>query len=573
MTETRITSLAFKEARTDTEFELIHRLNHETFVEEIPQHQRHPDRRLVDRFHAENTYLIALDGERLAGMIAVRDARPFSLDGKVADLDGHLPPHRSLCEIRLLAVRRQYRTGRVLVGLMGLMHRHCVARGYDLGVISGTTGQVKLYAHLGFVPFGPLVGTDEARFQPMFLSLARAETQAVPFLKHDPMGRGGTNGRPDAGPPSPALMMSPERHGGPPVSFLPGPVAIAAEVRAALAAEPVHHRDPALIAILDRVRAGMLAMTGAAGVAVLPGSGTLANDAIAAQLAAAGGRGVVLTNGEFGDRLVDHATRAGLVFETVSAPWGSAIDPATVERALAGSSGPVGWCWATHCETSTGVLNHFDAWREMAIAHGVRLCLDCMSSLGTVPVDLTGVTFAAATAGKGLGAYAGLAFVFHDATVRPTPAVPRSLDLGPYLAGDGVPFTLPSPLVLALDRALAWHRDTDVLTRTARLGARLRAGVEAIGLPVVAPEEVASPAVLTIGLPPTFRSGVIADGLREAGYLANHRSAYLERRNLLQLCLMGDIGEEDVDGVLEALGQLVAVRGPSVSPRGDSPPG
>jgi hypothetical protein len=61
--------LAYKIATEASEFEAIHRLNYDTFVEEIPQHGANPERRLVDRFHAQNTYVICLDGPRMAGMV------------------------------------------------------------------------------------------------------------------------------------------------------------------------------------------------------------------------------------------------------------------------------------------------------------------------------------------------------------------------------------------------------------------------------------------------------------------------------------------------------------------------
>ena len=72
--------LVFKAATEDWEFEQIHRLNYRTFVEELPQHQPNAEQRLVDKFHAENTYLICLADRTLAGMLAVRAQRPFSLD-------------------------------------------------------------------------------------------------------------------------------------------------------------------------------------------------------------------------------------------------------------------------------------------------------------------------------------------------------------------------------------------------------------------------------------------------------------------------------------------------------------
>ena len=84
--------LVFKTATEDWEFEQIHRLNYKTFVEEIPQHRASPTQRLVDKFHEENTYLICLCGRKLAGMLAARGSRPFSLDQKLEHLDGFLPP-------------------------------------------------------------------------------------------------------------------------------------------------------------------------------------------------------------------------------------------------------------------------------------------------------------------------------------------------------------------------------------------------------------------------------------------------------------------------------------------------
>lgn len=165
--------LRFKVATTSGEFEQIHRLNYRTFVEEIPQHHPNTEQRLVDKFHSENTYVICLDGRKLAGMLALRSARPFSLDHKLADLDAHLPTGRKLCEIRLLSIEKNYRHGSVFPGLLKLLAQHFVRLQLDMAVVSGTLLQGKLYRHLGFIPFGPQVGTTQAPFQPMYLTLER----------------------------------------------------------------------------------------------------------------------------------------------------------------------------------------------------------------------------------------------------------------------------------------------------------------------------------------------------------------------------------------------------------------
>ena len=162
----------FKIADTEGELEQVHRLNHRTFAEEMGQLPPDPSGRLVDPFHAENAYAVCLAGTRVVGMVCARDRRPFSLDRKLPDLDAHLPPHRTAVEIRLLAVEREHRTPQVLRGLLRRLAAHCVGRGHDLAVISGYLGQARLYEHLGFVPFGPLVGTPPALFRPMYLDEA-----------------------------------------------------------------------------------------------------------------------------------------------------------------------------------------------------------------------------------------------------------------------------------------------------------------------------------------------------------------------------------------------------------------
>jgi hypothetical protein len=174
--------LVFKTATEDWEFEAIHRLNYKTFVDEIPQHEASAAERLVDKFHSENTYLICLCGRKLAGMLAVRGNRPFSLDQKLDQLDSYLPSGRRICEIRLLAVEKKFRGAQVLQGILALLWQHGIEKGYDLAIISGTTRQFKLYQHLGFVPFGPLVGSGDAQFQPMYVTLETFEAAAREFL-------------------------------------------------------------------------------------------------------------------------------------------------------------------------------------------------------------------------------------------------------------------------------------------------------------------------------------------------------------------------------------------------------
>src|SRR5215510_13104911 len=119
-------------------------------------------------------------------------------------------------------------------------------------------------------------------------------------------------------------------------SLLPGPAELSADVRRALAQRPISHRSGEFIEQFEQVRASLSEMTGAGRVAILCGSGTLANDAVAAALAADSdvGDGLILINGEFGARLRRQAGRHGLRFRTLNWAWGQPWDLSQVEDRL-----------------------------------------------------------------------------------------------------------------------------------------------------------------------------------------------------------------------------------------------
>lgn len=502
-------SLVYKLANTPEEFEAIHRLNYLSFVEEIPQHAANPERRLVDRFHSENTYAICLEGAQLVGMIAGRCQRPFSLDQKIVDLDRHLPPHRKVVEVRLLAVTPKHRKQAVFTRLAGVLARHFRAAECDLAIISGTLRQVPLYAHLGFEPFGQPVGSSDATYQPMCMTLHRFKSQARTLLI---------------------------KAGGRPVSLLPGPVEVASGVASALQAPALYHRDPGFDVLMKRVRGSLCELTQAPHVVLMSGSGTLANDAVAAQLAAENAAGIVLSNGEFGERLADHARRWRLNFRVVDSPWGSPLDLARLKSHL--NDADTRWVWAVACETSTGTHNATESLKRLCRSHEVDLCLDAVSAVGLQPCDLRGVRLASGVSGKALGAYSGLAMVFHDGRLLRGDRLPRYLDLASYEDSAGVPFTQSSILLAALDASI---QNTDWPLRWRRIreaDAILRQGLQDAGFQIIGTGEH-MPGIVTLAIPPEVNASALVKAMTRLGYLLAGHSSYLQTRNWLQICLMG----------------------------------
>lgn len=519
------TPLIYKLANTAEEFEAIHRLNYLSFVEEIPQHAPNPQKRLVDQFHDENTYAICMDGSRLVGMIAGRCQRPFSLDKKLDKLDEQLPPHTKVVEVRLLAVAASHRKQTVFSRLAGLLARHFRSEGCDLAIISGTVRQLALYRHLGFEPFGGTVGSGDAIYQPMYMTLQRFKSNAGTLLV---------------------------RSGGQPVSLLPGPVDLDSSVLQAFHAPALYHRDPRFADLMARVRRNLCSLTHASHVALMSGSGTLANDAIAAQLSLSNKPGVVLSNGEFGGRLMDHARRWGLDFRVLEAPWGEALDLTGLEALLRQQD--IAWVWAVACETSTGTDNRVEALKRLCRTYGADLCLDAVSAIGLRELDLGGVRLASAVSGKALGSYCGLAMVFYDGALQAQGSLPRYLDLGTHESCAGVPFTQSSNLLAALDASL---RNTDWPARWRAIqsaDAALCARLEEEGLRIMG-ATVRTPGIVTLEIPGEVRSGALLKSMAHHGYLLGGHSAYLQQRNWVQICLMGQLQNDLLEILPRKLGQ------------------
>ena len=323
--------------------------------------------------------------------------------------------------------------------------------------------------------------------------------------------------------------------------FLTGPVALRPEVRAAFLAAPVSHRGPAFLEMMSRARASLKALVNASRVELLVGSGTLASDAVAAQLTNTAGPGLILSNGEFGERLIDHARRWNLRFTAERQPWGKAFDWNHVSE-LAARRRPV-WIWAVLTETSTGVVNPLVELLALKETVGADLCLDSVSAIGLMPVDLRGVRLATAVSGKGLAAFPGLAAVFHDGRLANSANIPRYLDLSLYEAADSVPFTHSSNLLAALDCALTLTRWPEKFARIREKSQTLRAALRRHDLAPLAPDAHAAPGIITVAIPDDVSAVEVAVALSRQGIEIASRSRYLQQRNWLQICLMGEFDE------------------------------
>lgn len=513
----------FKIATTPDEFEQIHRLNYQTFSEEIPQHEKNEEQKLVDPFHSENTYIICIKENEVIGMTAIRDNRPFSLDRKIGPVEQSLSfPVTSPCEVRLLSVKKEYRNGRVFLGLMQFLIKYCLKKGYDIAFISGTVRQLKLYGQMGFQPFAQLTGTDDALFQPMYLT-KKTFDESIAGRILPPM-----------------------------IPFLPGPVQISEKVMTALSKTPISHRSDQYKEKLEKAKGLLSSLVNSKYVHIFLGSGTLANDVVAGQLSLETGRGLILANGEFGSRLVEQANRFGLQFDVLPKDWGQAF---TRDEIIASISNSTRWIWVVHSETSSGMLNDLSLLKDISKRHQLKLCLDCISSLGAINIDLDGVFLATGVSGKAIRALTGLSFVFHQHEVQPSLTLPKYLDLGTYMAKDSIPFSQSSNLLEALLAAL---EDINIATfeKVVETHSFLKKQLKQFGFTIIS-EQNSSSIILTIEIPSFISSVVIGDILYNHGYQLHYESEYLKRRNWIQIACIDHYEATDLEKMANLLNKVI----------------
>jgi len=295
--------------------------------------------------------------------------------------------------------------------------------------------------------------------------------------------------------------------------MIPGPTPVPEQVLLAMAKHPIGHRSGEFSQIMGEVTQSLKWLHQTENdVLTLTVSGTGAMEAGIINFLSPGDRVLVGSNGKFGDRWGKMSTAFGLEVETITADWGKPLDTEQFkEKLVADTDKTIKAVIVTHSETSTGVLNDVETINRYVKDHGEALMMvDAVTSLGAfnLPIDDWGLDVVASGSQKGYMIPPGLGFV----SVSPkaweaykTAKLPKFyLDLGPYsktAKKNSNPFTPPVNLVIGLQMALRMMQQEgleSIFERHQRLMKATRAGVKALSLPLLGPDEYASPAVTAV---------------------------------------------------------------------------
>lgn len=340
------------------------------------------------------------------------------------------------------------------------------------------------------------------------------------------------------------------------INLLPGPVKIQPVVAKEFNQKPISHRCDKFIGDFKITQKMMCSYVNAKSVEFLAGSGTIANEAIAAQLYSLKEKGIIFVLGEFSNRLVEIAKRHNLDFDIVEKPWGDILTKEDVEKNLYANGKKYSWMWTVHCETSTGVLNDLNMLKECAKKGNVKLCVDCISSISTIPIDLSDVYLASGTSGKAIGSYPGIAMVFYNHRISPSTNIPMYLDIGYYNKKNGIPFTISSNLIYALKKAIEnLNKDSkfEIIKNTSDY---LRNMLCSMNIELLISKENSSPAVITFLPPKNMNSKTFGDFMDKCGYILSYNSSYLLKRNWIQIFIMRNTSIEDIKKIKNILKSL-----------------
>ena len=214
-------------------------------------------------------------------------------------------------------------------------------------------------------------------------------------------------------PPHQTVLASPEL--GEPYLLTPGPLTTSASVKHAMLRDWGSWDDD-FRAMTREIRTRLLALLGPGSDAFdcvpMQGSGSFCVEAMLGSFIPRDGKALVLANGAYGLRSAK--TMEYLNRDFVLLDKGDYLPPRGEEIARILASDPgITHVVATHCETSSGILNPIEEISQATYAAGRKLLIDSMSAFGAIPLEVAQVRYEAmvSSANKCIEGVPGFGFV------------------------------------------------------------------------------------------------------------------------------------------------------------------
>jgi alanine-glyoxylate transaminase/serine-glyoxylate transaminase/serine-pyruvate transaminase len=307
----------------------------------------------------------------------------------------------------------------------------------------------------------------------------------------------------------------------PPVRTLmgPGPSDVHPRILEAMSRPTIGHLDPVFVGMMEEVKELLQYAFQTQNALTMPVSapGSAGMETCFANLVEPGDKVIVCQNGVFGGRMKENVERCGGTPVMVEDEWGKAVDPQKLEDAL--QANPDAKIVAfVHAETSTGAQSDAKTLVELAHKHDCLTIVDSVTSLGGTPilVDEWGIDAIYSGTQKCLSCTPGISPVSFSENAlekirnRETKVQSWFLDLNLVMGywGSGTKrayhHTAPVNALYALHEALVMLKNEGLENAWARHQSNhlaLKAGLEAMGLDFIVPEEQRLPQLNAVSIP------------------------------------------------------------------------
>lgn len=296
----------------------------------------------------------------------------------------------------------------------------------------------------------------------------------------------------------------------------PGPSNIHPRVLQAMSYPLIGHLDPQFLDLMTGIQRKLrpVFQTENELTIILSGTGMAGMEAAFANFVEPGDSVLICVNGFFGERMVDLARRYGAEVCRLDRTWGEIFTLEDIRTALAEK--PAKLVAIVHGETSTGALQPMAGIADLVHAQGGLLIMDCVTTLGGVPVevDAWGVDVAYSGSQKCVGVPSGVAPITISPHAREVLASRKSkvsnfyLDLSlleKYWGKErAYHHTAPINMYYAFYEGLCLIEEEGLQARWARHQRNAQAlwmGLENLGLKLVVPASFRLPSLTTVYVP------------------------------------------------------------------------
>lgn len=354
------------------------------------------------------------------------------------------------------------------------------------------------------------------------------------------------------------------------VLLTPGPLTTSASVKTAMLKDWCTWDDDYNNIVQDVRRQLVTLATSAEGYTsvLMQGSGTASVESVIGSAISKDGKLAVLTNGVYGNRIVEIAEYLNIPVVAIDSGETGASNTKKLEAVLA-SDPAITHVAVVHCETTTGMLNPIAEVGKIVKAHNKVFIVDAMSSFAGVEMDVAAldIDFLVSSANKCIQGVPGFGFVIAKTScMQEIKGIARSLSLDLYDQWKCMEdnngkwrFTSPTHVVKAFAQALVeLTEEGGIAKRAIRYSTSqktLVAGMKTLGFKTLLDESNHSPIITSFYSPvhPDYSFQQFYDALKVKGFVIY--PGKVSNADCFRIGNIGDVFPEDMTRLIVAINE------------------